>query len=420
MKLHQRGNTYHLRLRVPADLVPVIGRREIHQSLRTSNHRTASSRANQIKASVLNGFESLRLARLSVRNDEELSDLANGFLTKLGSTRRNREIRFDAQKPLRLRELQDLHLKEKQTSLDPRSYDKMCYSYHLALHHIGNIALRDLDRSVCRSYRDALQHGHQFELRADNASKRTDRALSVKSVNHHLQYLSGLLRWATREEIMPGNPAEGLTLRKNLRESDERFAFNDDQLQKLLGSLWRDEHRADRKWIPLVALWSGMRQEEICQLRHCDVVYRDGVYAFEVTGEAGSVKSMSAERLVPIHPWLIERGFLKEVWSEQKTRSDERLWPTLKKTRLGRYSNSLCKWFSRYKRMKGFDDKRYCFHSLRHTFINVMKQNDVPEPVIRQIVGHRETSITLGRYGKDYDLKKLNDYIKTVTFDLSL
>jgi hypothetical protein len=167
MKLHQRGNTYHLRLRVPADLVPVIGRREIHQSLRTSNHRTASSRANQIKASVLNGFESLRLARLSVRNDEELSDLANGFLTKLGSTRRNREIRFDAQKPLRLRELQDLHLKEKQISLDPRSYDKMCYSYHLALHHIGNIALRDLDRSVCRSYRDALQHGHQFELRAD-------------------------------------------------------------------------------------------------------------------------------------------------------------------------------------------------------------------------------------------------------------
>lgn len=66
MKLHQRGTTYHLRLRVPSDLVSVIGRKEIHQSLRTSNHRTAPSRASQIKASMLNGFEGLRLARLSI------------------------------------------------------------------------------------------------------------------------------------------------------------------------------------------------------------------------------------------------------------------------------------------------------------------------------------------------------------------
>ena len=69
MKLHQRRAKYHLCLRVPSDLVSVIGRKEIHQSLRTSNHRTASSRASQIKAAMLNGFESLRLARLSVRNN---------------------------------------------------------------------------------------------------------------------------------------------------------------------------------------------------------------------------------------------------------------------------------------------------------------------------------------------------------------
>ena len=112
MKLHQRGTTYHLRLRVPSDLVSVIGRKEIHQSLRTSNHRTASSRASQIKAAMLNGFESLRLARLSVRNDDELSGLAHGFLTTLGSTRRNRDIRLQGEKPLRLRELVELHLKE--------------------------------------------------------------------------------------------------------------------------------------------------------------------------------------------------------------------------------------------------------------------------------------------------------------------
>ena len=49
-----------------------------------------------------------------------------------------------------------------------------------------------------------------------------------------------------------------------------------------------------------------------------------------------------------------------------------------------------------------------------------MKQNEVPEPVIRQIVGHREGSITFGRYGKDYDLVKLNNYMVSVSYDLSV
>ena len=69
MKLHQRVIIYYSRLRVPSDLVSFISRKEIHQSLRSSNQRTASSRASQIKAAMLNGFESLRLARLSVRNN---------------------------------------------------------------------------------------------------------------------------------------------------------------------------------------------------------------------------------------------------------------------------------------------------------------------------------------------------------------
>ena len=163
-----------------------------------------------------------------------------------------------------------------------------------------------------------------------------------------------------------------------------------------------------------------MRQEEICQLRHCDIVCKDDVYAFVVTSDAGSIKSISAERLVPIHPRLIDLGLLREVWCHDKVQAKERLWPNLKKTHLGRYSNSLCKWFSRYKRNKGFEDKRYCFHSLRHNFIDAMKQNEVPEPVIRQLVGHREASITLGRYGKAYDLVKLNEYMKSVSFNLTL
>lgn len=190
---------------------------------------------------------------------------------------------------------------------------------------------------------------------------RTDRLLSDKSVNHYLQYLSALLRWTSLEEIIGGTPAEGLAIKKRQKDWEERFAFDGDQLQSLLRTLWSGEDRLERRWAPLTALWFGMRQEEVCQLRHCDVVERDGVYCFQITGEA---------------------GFLTEVWSQDKAEAKERLWPNLLKTKLQRYSNAACKWFSRYKQEKGFKDRRYCFHSLRHTFINAMKQQEVPEPEV--------------------------------------
>jgi Domain of unknown function (DUF6538) len=87
MKLHQRGQTYHLRVRVPSDLIDVIGRKEIHQSLRTSDGRKARSNATTLKASITSGFELLRLARLAHQSGDQLSELANGFLGNLGSTR---------------------------------------------------------------------------------------------------------------------------------------------------------------------------------------------------------------------------------------------------------------------------------------------------------------------------------------------
>jgi len=70
----------------------------------------------------------LRLARLSAQGAEELAGLADGFLSSLGSARRSREVGPSPKKPLRLRELMDAHLREKQPALDPRSYNKMAHS----------------------------------------------------------------------------------------------------------------------------------------------------------------------------------------------------------------------------------------------------------------------------------------------------
>ena len=43
-----RGGVYHFRMRVPKNLVPIVGQKEIHRSLKTSNRRVAQSMAHAL------------------------------------------------------------------------------------------------------------------------------------------------------------------------------------------------------------------------------------------------------------------------------------------------------------------------------------------------------------------------------------
>lgn len=69
------------------------------------------------------------------------------------------------------------------------------------------------------------------------------------------------------------------------------------------------------------------------------------------------------------------------------------------------YSQRVSKWFSRYKKRCGIGEKgkKKDFHSVRHTFVNTLKQNREVDPVmISGRVGHTVDAMTMGRYGKRY------------------
>ena len=56
-------------------------------------------------------------------------------------------------------------------------------------------------------------------------------------------------------------------------------------------------------WIPLIGPFSGMRSNEICQLRKSDVQRKDGVWIFNVSAdhESQNLKTEAATRIVPVH-----------------------------------------------------------------------------------------------------------------------
>ena len=76
-----------------------------------------------------------------------------------------------------------------------------------------------------------------------------------------------------------------------------------------------------------------------------------------------SIKTKAGNRLVPLHPKLLELGFL-DYWEQVKTRKKSKLFPNLKQGFRTTYGDSVSKWFARYLTQLGIKKKGKNFHSL--------------------------------------------------------
>lgn len=77
------------------------------------------------------------------------------------------------------------------------------------------------------------------------------------------------------------------------------------------------ETNPTRYWVPALALFTGARAGEICQLRAGDVVDVGGVWCLNLTVfdregrriDDKRLKTDASERFVPLHPSLVATGF---------------------------------------------------------------------------------------------------------------
>ncbi len=165
--------------------------------------------------------------------------------------------------------------------------------------------------------------------------------------------------------------------------------------------------RDDKFWVPLITLFSGMRLEEICQLRTDDILEEDGITYFDLNDRPPrQLKNRNAVRKVPVHSELIRLGFLKYV--KGFGGRSYALFPQLKPggadDKLG---HAFSKWFTRYRKQIGLYRKKLNFHSLRHTVTTCLHQADVKDMVIDHLTGHSTKGET-ARYTKGSSLRQLS------------
>ena len=159
--------------------------------------------------------------------------------------------------------------------------------------------------------------------------------------------------------------------------------------------------------MPLLALYSGARLNELAPMCVDDVKadHSSGVRFMTVIEDedAGrSVKTENSVRAFPIHPELVRIGFLEFVNQRRIANGPSaRLFPQLTPGSKGGFGEAFSKWFGRYKRSLGIDNKNSVFHSFRHGFKDALRAAGVNEDINDALTGHGGGNTVARGYGWD-------------------
>lgn len=250
-----------------------------------------------------------------------------------------------------------------------------------------------------------------------------DKVYAVKTVNKALSNVSTLMSYGVEMGYLTKNQAMRFEV-KDLRKNSGRKAYSSEDLQKLFTSpIYTDKiptNKPHQFWIPLIGLFTGARVNEICSLYLEDIRAIDDVPCFDINENHTdkSVKEEASERIIPIHPVLIDAGFLGYVEKARKLGHD-RLWSRLTWTKGNGYAGAFSQWYGRYLRKHVTKDRKIVFHSFRHTFIDNLKQHEVNQQVIEALDGHKDTTMTGSVYGKAYKVDVLYTNILKLGYGIS-
>ena len=214
-----------------------------------------------------------------------------------------------------------------------------------------------------------------------------------------------------RAELIERNPFRGMNYLIRGAPSIRRRAFEDQEVRDLFSKpLFQGEGRGANFWLPILSLFHGSRLSELAALPKSAFRQTEaGDWFFDLTDQ--KVKTETSRRLIPLHPKMIELGFLTYV----EGLIGEWLFPDLDHENPRGPGHEFSKWWGRWTSEVGFDDPALVFHSFRHTWKRRARSSDVKEEIHDVISGHKGAGV--GRtYGSGLDIHDLTQAMARITF----
>ena len=285
-------------------------------------------------------------------------------------------------------------------------------------------------------------------------------SISRDTAVKYLRHLKQLCQFAFDQEFNSANLMDGVTLTSNKKPETKRLAFTDDDLTKLFsGHIFQQEKEKKQHylpyqfWVPLLALFTGARLEEICQLTVNDLkidepsrIHYLRISDIEEDQEdiKKALKNESSRRRVPIHAQLQKLGFLDFV--ALRSKSKYTFLFDLKSGKRNKRGAAPSNWFNRdeirpgeirqngtkgpnrhsqgYLLKSGVIKKgngwAKTFHSFRHTFIDNLRQANIETSKIAALVGHEPEYKMTHSYGNEYNLSILKEALDKLDHKLDI
>jgi integrase len=261
---------------------------------------------------------------------------------------------------------------------------------------------------------------------SDLKDKMLEDSSSPATINKGRGILAAIFSTAEKNGKLAINPCLGME-KLSVPRGDIERPYNLEELKIIFNSpIYTKSERPKRfqgesaYWIPLLALYSGARLNELGQIFTEDVGIEDDINYYMIKPDASTGRSVkdSKRRRVPIHPDLIKMGFLDYV-SKIKSEGHLQLFSELKVTRTdGKLADKWGSWWCNYVREDlSITRIPQPMHGFRHTFIAHCRRCKVDSEHRRIIEGHVPNSIDMKSYDTGgFPLEPLHDELRKLTY----
>lgn len=219
----------------------------------------------------------------------------------------------------------------------------------------------------------------------------------------HILCINAFFHWCVELKAIDQNPFRVVQLTRYKEDVPRKKSpFSPQDLRALFDPVRQLAHAEPHKyWIPMIAMYSGMRVNEIAQLHVADIkseevmdeadhVHR--IHYFDVTPfrKGQQLKTKHSCRRIPIHSKLVDAGLLCYL-DEVRAAGAAHLFPGLP-WKEGGPGRAITRWFNRdhLRKLCGITDRRKTFHCFRHTLTSLAERCGIPTSIRRTINGHAD------------------------------
>lgn len=255
--------------------------------------------------------------------------------------------------------------------------------------------------------------------------------VSRATAQKYLTCVKSVLNWAVDEGYISASPAAAVRSPKvkSTNPEERRLPLSTEDLHLTFSSPVYTGYHSPRKrhvpghiitkdalyWMPILALFTGARLEELGQLRLSDIREENGIPYLDINEDDDKkVKNKYSIRRVPVHPELVRIGFLNYVTSLRRD-GKQRLFPEFKRDKRDSFTQRFSTKANRYLDRIGITDPRKVYHSFRHTFKDAARKAKLEKAMRDKLQGHAHHDVAED-YGIGWDLQDLYEAICKISY----